>query len=109
MLHNIQCFLGFANFYRQFIQDFSKLATLLYKLTQKNVNFIWNKATQHAFDTLRQAFTSVPILAHINPNEQFTLATDSSDFALEAILSQVQKDNQLHPVAFSQENLHLLR
>ena len=66
---DIQCFLGFINFYRQFIQDFSKLATPLYKLTQKNVDFTWNEAAQHAFNALKQAFTTAPILAHVNPNE----------------------------------------
>jgi hypothetical protein len=64
------------------------------------VDFTWNEAAQHAFNALKQAFTTAPILAHVNPNEQFTLETDASDFALGAVLSQVQKDNQLHPVAF---------
>jgi hypothetical protein len=64
------------------------------------VDFTWNEVAQHAFNALKQAFTTAPILAYVNPNEQFTLETDASDFALGAVLSQVQKDNQLHPVAF---------
>jgi hypothetical protein len=101
----VQRFLGFANFYRQFIKDFSRLATPLYKLTQKDRDFIWTKEAQNAFETLKLAFTSAPTLVHANMSNPFTVETDVSDFALGAVLSQEQADGQLHPVAFYSRKL----
>ena len=48
----VQAFLGFANFYRRFIEDYSKITMLLKKLTQKNETFEWTNSTQEAFEEL---------------------------------------------------------
>jgi len=55
---------------------------------------------QAAFDTLKMAFTSAPVLIHPDPAKPFIVETDASDFALGAILSQFGIDGLLHPVAF---------
>ena len=100
-IHDVQSFLGFANFYRIFIEKFSGIATPLTKLTQKSVkSFTWTDDAEKSFQYLKKAFTSAPILAHANPSKPFIIETDASDFALGAILSQYQEDNLLHPVAF---------
>jgi hypothetical protein len=49
---------------------------------------------------LKKAFTPTPVLAHVDPEKQFTIEEDASDFALGSILSQPGEDAQLHPVAF---------
>jgi hypothetical protein len=59
---DVQAFIGFANFYRRFIRDFSKIITPLVALTQKGVLFCWMPACQSAFDTLKQAFVTAPVL-----------------------------------------------
>lgn len=69
-LRDVQCFLGFANFYRIFIEDYSKIAAPLTRLTGKE-NFIWNDQTQEAFDKLKVAFTCAPILAHADFTKAF--------------------------------------
>lgn len=97
---DVQCFLGFANFYRHFIHNFSQLATPLQKLTHKDVKFEWSEKVQQAFTTLKEAFTSAPILTYADPEQPYILETDASDYALGAILSQTAKDGLLHPVAF---------
>ena len=68
--------LGFANFYRQFIKKFSKLAAPLTRLTG-NVTFRWTSEEQLAFDSLREAFVSNPALARFDPHRDTFLETDA--------------------------------
>jgi len=97
----VQSFLGLANFYRRFIKNFAKIAYPLNKLTRKNVPFVWSKDANDSFELLKRSFTSAPILIPADPNSQFFVETDASNFALGCILSQVSsKDNKLHPIAF---------
>jgi hypothetical protein len=98
-IRDVQCFLGFVNFYRIFIRNYSKIATSLTRLTCKD-KLEWNAEADQAFETLKKAFTMAPILTHPNFQKPFFLETDASDFALGAILSQPDKDGRLHPVAF---------
>jgi hypothetical protein len=63
----VQSFLGFANFYRRFIQDFSKMTAPLTRLTRKDTPWGWDDAAQSAFDQLKQAMVSEPILRHFDP------------------------------------------
>ena len=99
-VRDVQCFLGFANFYRKFIKDYSKMVLPLTQLTQKNRPFVWSIETNSAFEGLKQAFTSAPILMHVDPMRRFILEADASDFALGSVLSQTSDDGELHPVAF---------
>jgi hypothetical protein len=62
-LKEVRSFIRFANFYRCFIKDFSKICQLLHDLTKKDVPFVWGPAQQAAFEMLKAAFTSKPILA----------------------------------------------
>jgi len=98
-VRDVQCFLGFANFYRIFNRNYSKIADPLTQLTRKD-KLEWNAEADQAFETLKKAFTTAPILTHPDFQKPFFLETDASDFALGAILSQPDKDECLHPVAF---------
>ena len=62
-LKDFQAFIGFGNFYRRFIQEFSKIISPLVRLTMKDVPFNWNPDCQAAFDRLKAAFTAAPVLA----------------------------------------------
>src|SRR5947209_17750347 len=53
-----------------------------------------------AFTDLKSRFTTAPVLAHFNPNQQCIVETDASDFALGAILSQKDDEGRLHPIAY---------
>ena len=100
-LVEVQQFLGFANFYRRFIENYSKVARPLTELTKKTTDtWTWNPEAELAFQELKQRFTSAPILAHFNPQEPAIVEPDASDFALGAVLSQRDENNRLHPVAF---------
>jgi hypothetical protein len=63
----VQSFLGFANFYRRFIRDFSEITVPLTRLTHKDTPWGWDDAAQSAFEQLKQAIVSEPILRHFDP------------------------------------------
>ena len=85
-LKETQSFLGFCNFYRRFIQDYSKLAHSLHLLTKKDTPFAWAAPQESAFRSLIHAFTIAPVLALPDSTLPFRLITDASDFAMGAIL-----------------------
>jgi hypothetical protein len=95
----VQSFLGFANFYRRFIQDYSKVAKPLTDLTSKSLEWNWTRECKMAFKLLKRRFTSAPILVHYDPDLPIVVECDASDFAIGAILSQKVND-KWHPVAF---------
>ena len=97
---DVQGFLGFANFYRRFIRGFSRLVRPLVALTQKGTIFKWSSACESAFQTLKVAFTSAPVLRHFDPSREVFVETDASDFVSSGILSQKDDAGVLHPVAF---------
>ena len=96
----VHSFLGLANFYRHFIKDYATLAKPLTDLTQKDKAFTWGSAEANVFASLKDRFTTAPILTYPDNNCQFRLETDASDFATGAVLS-ILKNNKWHPIAFS--------
>ena len=106
----VQQFLGFANFYRRFIQGYSRIARPLTSLLKGSVNGkkpgplqLDNEAAE-AFRTLCAAFTEAPVLVHYDPAAAIKVETDASNFACSGILSQQQsvrgENPEWHPVAF---------
>ncbi|CAK9796615.1 Retrovirus-related Pol polyprotein from transposon 17.6 [Anthophora quadrimaculata] len=85
---NIREFLGLAGYYRRFIDKFSQISKPLESLLRKDVKFIWEKDQQRAFDTLRTALCSEPLLQYPDFQKQFNITTDASGYALGAVLSQ---------------------
>ena len=69
-------------------------------LIKKNVPFEWTTECQSAFDALKKAFTSDVILRHYNPDLKIIVETDTSDYVSEGILSQYDKNDVLHPIAY---------
>jgi len=108
-LTEVQSFLGFANFYRRFIQNYSRVARPLTELTKKErrEDWAWNQEAQTAFEELKRRFTTAPILAHFDPTRQVIIESDASDFALGTVLSQRDEENRLHPVAFHSRKFQL--
>ena len=84
----IEQFLGIANYHRNFIKNCSRIAVPLYRLTGKNP-FEWSEDNQRAFQELKVALISAPVLGLPNNTESFILDTDSSNYAIGAELIQV--------------------
>ena len=97
---DVQGFLGFANFYRHFIKDFAKLTSSLTALTRKDKEFQWTPIEKTAFQAIEKAFSSAPVLLHVDPDKECTVETDASDYVSGAVLSQPDHEGILRPVVF---------
>ena len=106
-LKEVQSFIAFVNFYRQFIKDFTKLTSLLTALTKKNVAFKWETPEQCLFESIKKTFSTIPILQHFDLEKEYVVETDTSDYVSGAVLSQPDHEEVLHPVAFLSHH-HLL-
>ena len=116
----VKGFLGLTNYYRKFVNEYSRVAVPLTEMTKKpkkvvngkthrsqisqtkaaDSKFSWGPAQQKAFDELKARLVSAPILAHPDPSRQYILHTDASGFAIAGVLSQEQKDGTVRPVAY---------
>ena len=83
----VQSFVEFVNFYRQFIKDFSHHACALFDLTKKDVGWHWGKSEQASFNKLKELITSAPVLVFPNDSLPYRIEADSSDAATGAVLS----------------------
>lgn len=83
----IQRFLGMCNFYRKFIKNYSIISEPLTRLTGK-LPFEWSPAQEEAFETLKTALTTAPILIRADPDLPYFIECDSSAQGVGAILSQ---------------------
>ena len=81
---DIQSFLGFSNFYHCFIDEYSRIVVPLMNLTCKNVPWHFTNECHSAFNALKKAFTTAPVLTHWIPDTQITVETDASDYTLAA-------------------------
>jgi hypothetical protein len=96
----VQSFLGFCNFYRRFIRDYSRIAAPLTRLTRADQVFDFDDQCIQAFNTLRDRLTSAPLLAHYDLDSQCMLETDASDRVIGAVFSQKGLDGEWHPVGY---------
>ena len=97
---DIQSFLGFANFYCQFIFNYSDIVIPLTRLTRKDAPWNFSDECHQSFNALKHAFTTVPILTHFILDTPITVETDASDYTVASILSITCTDGELCPVAF---------
>ena len=104
-LKGVKSFIGMLSFFRRFIKDFSQTAIPLTNLLKKDAHFKWGEAENQAWQKLKDKLVQAPVLLHPDTNKPFTLATDSSSYAIGAILLQEDKLARLHPVSFGSKVL----
>ena len=104
-LKQVQAFIGFCNFYRRFIRNFSRIVRPLTQLSQKNKAFDWTPECEKAFESLKVIVTEAPVLRHFDRNRQAILECDSSDYVNGGVLSQYDDAGVLHPVAYYSKSL----
>ena len=99
-----QSFLGFVNYNRKFIKDYSKKAIPLTNLTGKDKPWSWGVPEQQAFEQLKEACLDEPVLKMFDPKKPLRLETDASDLAIGACLCQ-EHDSKWHPIAYLSRKL----
>ena len=100
----VRSFLGLANFYQRFIQDYVQVTRPLNDLLKKDVIFKWKEAQQHVVNTLKEKFTTAPILAYPDNDYYFHLECDTSNYTTGAVLS-ILKEDKWHPVAYHSHSM----
>jgi hypothetical protein len=106
-VREVRIFLGFANYYRRFIEGFSRVAHALHQITQRpggaakgghqqrkeeSRELTLDNEARRAFETLREKFVNGPILVHFDPTLPCQVETDASGFAISGIISQPHAD-----------------
>jgi len=102
---DIQSFLGFANFYRWFIFNYSDIVVPLTWLTRKDAPWNFSEDCQCSFNALKDTFTTAPILTHFIPDTPIIVETDASDYAVAGILSITCADGEICPVTYYSRTL----
>ncbi len=99
--HQSRSFMGLATYYRRFIKDFSAIAAPIHTVNKNGGEWSWGDKQQEAFDKLKAAFTTAPVLAHYDPTLQTILQTDASFFGWGFVLSQINAETGLeHPIIY---------
>jgi len=101
----IRAFLGLCGFYRKFVPDFSKISQPLTELTKKNTPYRWTVKQEEAFETLKNALITPPILRYPDFRKEFIVNTDASATAISAILTQSHEGVE-HPICYSSRTLN---
>ncbi|KAL0448857.1 UNVERIFIED_CONTAM: Retrovirus-related Pol polyprotein from transposon opus [Sesamum latifolium] len=101
----VRGFLGYADFYRCFIKDFSKIAKPLTNLLLKDVSIEFNDACLHAFNILKEKLTTAPIMSAPNWNLPFEIMCDASNDALGVVLGQ-RVEKKFHTIYYARRTMN---
>ena len=104
----LQSFLRFANYYRDFVPFHAAKVQPMQELLKKNQHFCCEERHQEAFDSVKQALSDATTLAASNEQGRFVLDTDASTAAIEGILHQKQEYNGktiLRPIVYGSKSL----
>ena len=97
---DVQKFLGLANYYRQFVKDFARIAKPLHKMMRKEMKWSWRERQQKAFEELKKRFMTEPVLVTPDLDKEMRVEADASDFATGEVLSMKCEDKKWRPVAY---------
>ena len=104
-LKELCSFIGFCNFYRMFIANFSQIAHLLHLLTKKDQEYVWGEIQQQAFQELKDRLTSSPVLRLPDLSKPFFVQTNASKLGTGAVLLQRDDTGVPHPCAYLSQAL----
>ena len=110
-MQDVQIFLGKTSFYRSFISNLANVTHTLHQLKAKGVPFvlIWPAECEAAFLSIKSSFMTLPVIAYPCFGIRFMLKADTFTQGLGAVLSQVQENEKLHPVAYASQVMNPLR
>ncbi|GFV50906.1 hypothetical protein TNCV_3921991 [Trichonephila clavipes] len=91
-IHDIRSFLGLCSYFRRFIKGFCYLAEPLQSLLKSGVEFHWGPEEVEAFNSLKKALTSDPVLGMYDERASTEIHTDASGYGIRAVLVQIQNN-----------------
>ena len=97
-------FLVHARFYRRFIKDFSKISRPLTNILQKDIPFVFDDDCEEAFEILKKALITSPIVQPPDWNLPFEIMCDASDYDVGAVLGQ-RIDKKLNVIHYASKTL----
>lgn len=112
----LRSFLGFASYYRRFVEGFAKLAAPLHrvvaelvggksrKVSGRTLSEAWSEECEQSFEGLKHRLVSAPVLAYADFTRPFILEVDASHAGLGAVLSQEQ-EGKVRPIAYASRGL----
>ena len=86
--------MGLANYYRQFVKDFSRIAKPLHKLVKKDKKWNWEEEQEKVFKKLKKMFTIWLVLVVFNLNKEIRVEADTSEYTTGDVLSMRCKDDK---------------
>lgn len=102
---DLRSFLGLASYFRRFIRNFATIASPLHQLLRTNVPFSWTADCQQAFDALKDALTSDPVLRHFDETAPTVLHTDASGCGIGSVLLQPDAQLRERVIAYASRSL----
>ena len=99
IIRDVQCFLGFANFYRRYILRYFAFCQPLFNLLHKGSVFCWTPEYAGALESLKKILKSAPVLKHLDLDLDTVVETDASNYCVSGVLSQ-KHGAVVHPVAY---------
>ncbi|KAL3887802.1 hypothetical protein ACJMK2_000195 [Sinanodonta woodiana] len=106
-VRDLRSFLGLCNYYRRFLKNYSNIRTPLNSLLKKYVQFQWMDKCESAFNKLKTALTTTPVLVYPNMDKPFILSTDASGQDISYILSQKDDQGREHPISYGGRALRI--
>ncbi|UYV67607.1 K02A2.6-like, partial [Cordylochernes scorpioides] len=103
-LTDVRSFIGMCSYYRRFIKNFAQKAEPLHRLLRKDTRFEWGPDQRQAYESLKLALASEPVLAHFDEKYATELHTDASGFGIGAVLVQVQGGSE-KPIGYASRTL----
>ena len=91
---DVQNFLELANYYRQFVKDFARVARSLHEMTRKEIKWSWGKKQQRVFKKLKEKFTTELVLIMSDLDKEMRVEADASYFVMEGVLSMKCEDEK---------------
>ena len=105
-VRDVRAFIGMCGYYRRYIPNFAHIAAPLIALTRKNARFYWTGESGKAFAMLKSRLTEAPILIHPVHDRPYRLYTDASEYAVGAILAQLDENDEERVVHYLSQQLN---